>query len=61
MHPYSRPSTEDEPTITDLRGVLPNQRPPIDPTVLEEPTSEVPLIRPRSDAVGDVLPADIGD
>lgn len=53
MYPYPRPSTEDEPTITDLRGVLPNQRPPIDPTVLEEPTSEVPIIRPSTDSVPD--------
>jgi hypothetical protein len=36
----------DEPTMTDLRGILPGQRPPIDATVLDEPTSEVPIIRP---------------
>ncbi|MPZ25874.1 MAG: hypothetical protein GEV12_05335 [Micromonosporaceae bacterium] len=35
--------------MTDLRGVLPAQRPPVDATVLDEPTSEVPMIRPPMD------------
>lgn len=37
---------DGEPTLTDLHGVFPAQRPPVDATVLEEPTSEVPVIRP---------------
>lgn len=49
MHPYSPQATEDEPTMTDLRGVLPVQRPPVDATVLDEPTSEVPVITPATD------------
>jgi hypothetical protein len=40
---------EDEPTRTDLRGVLPAQRPPVDVTVLNEPTSEVPVIKVPDD------------
>ncbi|HEY8472974.1 MAG TPA: hypothetical protein VIL37_10125, partial [Natronosporangium sp.] len=32
--------------MTDLRGVLPGQRPPVDARVLDEPTSEVPIIQP---------------
>lgn len=46
MYPYRRDMPGDEPTMTDLRGVLPGQRPPVDATVLDEPTSEVPIIRP---------------
>jgi hypothetical protein len=49
MFPYSPPSAEDEPTRTDLRGVLPAHRPPVDATALEEPTSEVPVITPPAD------------
>jgi hypothetical protein len=47
MYPHTPHVTEhDEPTMADLRGVLPGQRPPVDATVLDEPTSEVPMIRP---------------
>jgi hypothetical protein len=48
MIPYARPG-EEEPTMTDLRGVLPTHRPPVDATVLDEPTSEVPVITPAGD------------
>ena len=56
MFPYSPRAAEDEPTMTDLRGVMPTQRPPVDATVLEEPTSEVPLITPRTDPDPDAVP-----
>jgi hypothetical protein len=49
MFPYSPESAEDEPTMTDLRGVMPARRPPVDATVLDEPTSEVPVIKPPAD------------
>jgi hypothetical protein len=49
MFPDPPQAAEDEPTMTDLRGVLPAQRPPVDATVLDEPTSEVPVITPRTD------------
>jgi hypothetical protein len=48
MIPYARQG-EEEPTMTDLRGVLPTHRPPVDATVLDEPTSEVPVITPAGD------------
>jgi hypothetical protein len=48
MYQHSRDAADDEPTMTDMRGVLPGQRPPVDATVLDEPTSEVPVIRPAS-------------
>ena len=48
MYPYPPHQNQDEPTMADVRGVLPGQRPPVDITVLDEPTSEVPVIKPAS-------------
>jgi hypothetical protein len=44
--------------MTDLRGVLPGRRPPIDATVLDEPTSEVPIIKPAGDVDAEPAAAD---
>jgi hypothetical protein len=54
MYPNSQ--HVDEPTMTDLRGILPGQRPPVDARVLDEPTSEVPIIKPAGTVETDPEP-----
>src|SRR5690606_15072054 len=56
MYPYPPHQNQDEPTMADVRGVLPSQRPPVDITVLDEPTSEVPVIKPTGAAQGGETP-----
>src|SRR5690554_5356171 len=53
MYPYPPHQNQDEPTMADVRGVLPGQRPPVDITVRDEPTSEVPVIKPASTPGGE--------
>lgn len=49
MYPYPpRRTQEEEPTMRDLRGVPSQQRPPVDAAMLDEPTSEVPVITPAA-------------
>src|SRR5690606_18847374 len=40
-HPHAPQGNEDT-----VRGVLPEQRPPLDAALLDEPTSEVPMLHP---------------
>jgi hypothetical protein len=47
MYPYQPHSAQPEETA--VRGVLPEQRPPLDAALLDEPTSEVPMLQPPAD------------